>query len=86
MHENRSVQAISVSPIPASGMIKISSEFKTPCSVKIVDLAGKIIFNQSIYDNSKTVSLDLTGIPAGIYILEITSGNKSVVEKIVLKN
>lgn len=86
MHENKSVPVISVSPNPASGMVRISGEFKNPCSVKIVDLAGKIILNQSVYQKSKVVWLDLTGIPAGIYILKFISGDNRFTQKLVIKN
>ncbi len=86
MHENKSVPEFSVSPNPASGMVRISGEYKNPCSIKIIDLAGKIIFNQSVYQKSKVVWLDLTGIPAGIYILKIASGENRFTEKLVIKN
>ncbi|MBC8486176.1 MAG: T9SS type A sorting domain-containing protein [Bacteroidetes bacterium] len=42
--------------------------------------------NQSVYQKSKVVWLDLTGIPAGIYILKIVSGENRFAEKLVIKN
>ncbi|HEV7783025.1 MAG TPA: T9SS type A sorting domain-containing protein [Chitinophagaceae bacterium] len=69
----------SVYPNPANGKIVISGNFITPADMKILDLAGKLIYKKKIV--SATTEVDLSHLPAGIYMLWL---NQSV-QKIMIR-
>jgi len=73
----------SLFPNPSTGIFQINSE-QTIVDIKVFDLLGKIIFNQS--NETQIKSIDLSSIPKGSYFVEITTqDNKRAVKKIIIK-
>jgi uncharacterized surface protein with fasciclin (FAS1) repeats len=72
---------IELFPIPAENYIyvqqNLSDEVK---SIQVVDINGKVVFNQSIADMQEIYQLDLSKLAAGYYILTISS-NSNVISK-----
>jgi hypothetical protein len=50
-------------------------------SVKVMNIAGKIILNEEIYNNNSRI--DLSNLPKGLYLLEICAGEKLYHQKII---
>ncbi len=81
--ENQEVSAI-VYPNPATEQVLISTESSSKRieNVILCDIQGKVIYNQTIGDYSGEVNL--TSIPAGIYLLKaVLEDGTSFVKKIV---
>jgi len=78
---NEQTKSISVYPNPANERIYIQSEGIYEASVVLADLAGRIIFEEHISQN--TNSFDLSGLSNGIYILIIRNGDGSLIKKII---
>jgi hypothetical protein len=73
-------------PNPSSGKFWIElPELRKSCIVKVTDILGKVKIIHS-YTNQTKVELDLSAYTAGIYIIEVTSGNKVFHERVVLKS
>lgn len=71
-------------PNPTSSLIKISSEENIE-SVKIVDLNGKVLFqNRNV--NNNNFDVDLSRFETGILIAEISINSKTYYSKIVKQN
>ena len=80
--ENDSKNLIQIFPNPTSGLITINQlEQFTGGNMELINLMGKIVVAQKI--NEATVSLYLTGLPKGIYLLKVANGNVVVTKKIV---
>lgn len=59
--------------------IKIDlADMKSPNKLSVIDTNGKVCFTQTIQANQKNVELSTSGMPAGMYIIRVTDGNKEV--------
>ncbi|MFN8395152.1 MAG: T9SS type A sorting domain-containing protein [Bacteroidia bacterium] len=63
-----------VAPVPATDRIQVSltNDFVGQVSLSLIDIAGRSLMKVNLDKNAATVSqsLDLSGIPAGLYLLE----------------
>ena len=84
--EQLEVGGFEVFPNPTSGIItirhdKISKEFKT----NIIDLNGKIIFSKIFSGKNNVNTIELPEkISPGIYLMQIISGERKFVKKVVI--
>lgn len=91
-YEDRNKPALSSDQIPLSAypnpfheelMLDLSSLKNKTCTIKLSDLLGQSVFNETILADSNTRILKLSNLQEGIYILEIASENKRWRQKIV---
>jgi lysyl endopeptidase len=78
---------IHVYPNPSDGLINLESDYHMtgPIAVKIMDLSGRILYNNSALSPDMVASLDLSEYPAGIYILEMRSKGSLFTQKLILE-
>jgi hypothetical protein len=80
---------VNVSPNPTTGEVNVHlllSEIN-PIQIKLYDVMGKELQNNDygrIGAGEQTLTVDLSGFPKGVYLLEAISGEEQSVEKIVL--
>jgi len=82
-------QTLNIIPNPADGRFTIeladveSGEYK----IKIMDITGRISFEESrvIQSNSASFEVDLSANGKGMYFLEVISENNRILEKIIIK-
>jgi hypothetical protein len=72
----------SVGPNPVSSLLKVTLQPDTEATVQVLDMAGKVM-NVSMISDANTLDIDVSNLPAGIYLLEVTSQQTRVVERIV---
>ncbi|MCX6223701.1 MAG: T9SS type A sorting domain-containing protein, partial [Bacteroidia bacterium] len=70
---------IQVYPNPTQGQITISGLLQ-PAELKLYSIQGKLLKT----DNQVVNTLDISDLPAGVYILNLFTGNESVVRRIVI--
>lgn len=72
-------------PNPAGNYLNviISGEFKN-CKIQCSDIAGRIVLNEEINSSKKEMSIDVSGLNAGIYILKADTGDKQMMKKFVI--
>ncbi len=73
---------IKLFPNPASNRLDISATTSEPISIRILDLTGQLVLDRK----NTTGSIDISSIKAGVYIVEVKSGNTVSTEKIVINN
>jgi len=71
--------AVSVYPNPSNGLVTVNST-ETISQVQVIDLGGRIILMDENKDFNST-TIDLTSVPAGVYILKIQFINGNVLNK-----
>jgi len=76
---NNNNNEIKVYPNPSNGIISIT--YTNDCSIKIIDLTGKIVLQQ--LNNDRLI--DISSLSAGTYIIELKDKNR-VVRARVIKN
>lgn len=71
-----------VFPNPATNSVSISLSQKADAQIALVDLQGRTVRSQSFEEGAKTVTIDLSGVPAGLYFLNIVNGSESTSVKL----
>jgi len=77
---------ISIYPNPCAGIVyldnlKLSGNYK----LKIYDILGKCVAEKKMTNVNATEKIDLSGLPNGIFVIEISSGSDIFREKIILQ-
>ncbi len=78
--------AINVYPNPASEFITVSigQQFSDDqIFIKILDLAGRIVFAEQKNNPQKKITVDVSKLEAGIYLVEISNGEMKWLEKLI---
>jgi hypothetical protein len=76
-------------PNPADGIFELSFQSQTdaPFGLNIFNYAGQLVYQQQIISSSGSFKekVNLSGFPKGIYLLNISDGNKMGTIKFILK-
>lgn len=70
---------ITIFPNPAKDILNVNTNSSLPISVKVYDIAGKVLFNELVVDNK----IDISNFAKGLYILEAKTKNKPIFFKFV---
>ncbi len=84
------LNSVSIYPNPVKDVatIKFSNETEATYTVNVTNIFGQIVKSVnygSIGTGTYTKSLDVSDLAAGIYMVEIKSGSKNMIQKIVVK-
>jgi len=75
-------------PNPSPGLfdVKVQSSKKMQCTIEIYNSLGSLIFKQNdiLIDGTFIKHIDLTGAPAGAYVVVLRSHNNNLFRKVVL--
>ena len=64
-------------------MIEINRTDEEPCMVRVMNTAGQVVMeNRRAGDMLK---LDLTGLSAGIYIVQVQTGLQSGIQRLIIR-
>jgi hypothetical protein len=81
--------SVTVFPNPATNQLSIiTNQLSDMITMKITDIQGKEVLTKTLTDNSNIVNLhqiDITGLPKGIYTLQLSSLNKQETLKISIQ-
>lgn len=70
-------------PNPANDEITIENPYGQTFTLEIYDLKGKVVKNEIIPSDKKYISVqDLCN---GVYVLEFSSGEKNIQEKLIIQ-
>ncbi len=88
--EAHSFGSMAVSPNPSSGLFTLEMEAVESGELRltVTDLAGRVVHMQSFEAMAHVAqrrNIDLTAMPAGVYILKLTSGERSGYAKLVVE-
>jgi len=75
---------LSVFPNPALTWVNLNYQLHNSHGhLRIYDLQGKIMIERSLIQNSERTRLDVSGLPAGIYLLVLTNETQKIQRKMV---
>lgn len=83
IEENGENMIENIYPNPAKGMVHIGMFEPSEYRILLQDMAGKNIFEKTVSGNSTDMNVE--NIPAGIYLLRITSENKIQTQKLIIE-
>ena len=80
--DENSLEGVSVYPNPSEGLITVSNDNNTENTIAVYDMLGKVIYTTT---TSSSASVDLSANGTGVYLVKVSNGNGSVVERVVIK-
>lgn len=83
--ENTVVSEMNAYPNPSRDIVflETSKNFKNNVTVSIVDMLGNVISSQNYARWSNPATVNLGGLPQGVYFVRISSGNDVAVQRVV---
>jgi ELWxxDGT repeat protein len=75
---------VNVYPNPSNGIFTIKTDTEEETNVKIYNAMGTLIFEKNNHDQNTVI--DIHDQPAGYYLLEVSSGNKTFTSKPIIIN
>lgn len=76
---------IIMQPNPTPGLVTItfeSEEFEKQ-SIKLYDIAGKLLFEKEITEKGSSFNFDFSWLQQGVYIVSIGEGDKTRILKLI---
>ena len=81
-NELNNLSGVTIYPNPSSDRIFIQTESQSDImSAKLLGIDGQLVYKIDLATNN---SFDVTGIDAGVYMLEVSQGDKSYYERVVI--
>lgn len=82
------LKEFTVYPNPTSGQLTLTletmEEVNGPLTLKVYSLIGQEMMKENImpFDGVKQMRLDLSSLPKGLYMIEISNGDKSRIKRV----
>jgi hypothetical protein len=70
-------------PNPANDKVNIVNLWGQSALLKIYDLMGTVVKNEIIHGDKKEINVE--DLSVGVYVLEFTSNDKSLQEKLIIQ-
>jgi len=79
---------LTVFPNPSSNMFHLNSTGNIPANSQLFinDITGKEVYKLAVLNDTKTIDIDLSNLPKGIYIMNLKTTNYSISKKLILIN
>lgn len=77
---------LQIYPNPASTafMVELSSEMVGDANLKLIDISGKIVWEQLLQDGAQQTRVDAAKLQNGMYFLQVVTGNQTVIQKVII--
>jgi acetyl esterase/lipase len=83
--EQNAAQAVTLFPNPATDMVNVHvSDYTGLVTFRVTDLTGKTVMNGRQAAENGQISLEVNHLNAGMYSLEIQTGNRTASKKLVI--
>lgn len=84
IEETLLTSSLALYPNPTNGVINIrlDREQNVQSQIRIIDLSGRVVYDQSLVLSNANFVLNLNELSAGIYVLQLSSENQTVSRKI----
>lgn len=74
-----------VYPNPVRNRLTVESYHDAPARLRIIDIGGRVLREHRLSPFTRTTTLDVTDITAGLYFLEWTSGDRRHTSKVMVE-
>jgi len=66
-------------PNPASHQVVITGDLSAVTRIRLIDASGKLTWDKKIVNNTGSITIDLSSLQAGVYIMQIGNETKKLV-------
>jgi hypothetical protein len=78
---NELLKQIEIFPNPTASFININVDLDGRKELQVLNISGQIAMKDSFFAKKKTI--DLSNLPAGIYLVKITSKDGNITQRII---
>ena len=84
--DENAIRDLTLSPNPSNGIIFLSgmADYNGPTDIRVVDLQGRTIHQERINTQNLQLTLNLTHVDAGIYLVQLASANGTTTRKVLI--
>lgn len=79
-------EGISIFPNPCQDKVQISIDHNNFKKFMLMDISGKVLERQSIFNGEKLIQLNMSTIPSGLYVIMLVQENGQSIVKRFIKN
>lgn len=84
LSNNKDIAGMYLSPNPATNSVKVSFEqVDGTATVQLISLTGKVLYKQAVTTTTGSVTISLSNVPTGMYIVELQSNNARFTQKLI---
>ncbi len=87
--QDRVVNSVMVFPNPSDGhfSLNLPDHVNPSCSVQVINTFGKIVYSSEVAPGTgtRTVPVNLAGLPEGLYFVEFNSGYQIYFDKLIIR-
>jgi hypothetical protein len=80
--EENTLEGVSIYPNPSQGIVNVSNDNNASNAIVVYDMLGQVILTK---EATTATTLDLSGNGTGVYLVEVSNDNGSIVERVVIK-
>ncbi len=74
--------AFSLQPNPVNEVVYLTGEFDRGATYDLFNRLGQLVRSGNLYGNA--ASLSVAGLPSGVYLVKVRSGNQSAVKRLII--
>lgn len=78
-------QDLTIFPNPSTGLVQVGGILEIGATLRVFDLAGRLVMEKNIQDTDSIIDFDLTGQAKGIYTVQMVGARYNVTRKFVLQ-
>jgi hypothetical protein len=81
---NNHTEIVTLSPNPVNNSLKVNFKGQEQLmSIKILDITGRTIYSSELKGNEKSVYVNSSSFPSGIYFLSLNTNNGTITKKLI---
>ncbi len=74
-----------VYPNPTTDVLNVDLNFEGNAELRLLDINGKVILNRALTQDDLRISLDVSELPAGIYIYQVNADSGTASGKVIIE-
>jgi calcineurin-like phosphoesterase len=77
------ISRIAISPNPTNGKFNIKLNDVTAEKVVVYNMLGKVVSETSVTENAKSLDIDLSELPASLYLVHVHAVDEVILKKVI---
>lgn len=78
-------QDLSIYPNPSTGLVYVGGVIEAGATLRVLDIAGRLVMEKTIQDGDAIMTFDLAGQPKGVYTVQMVGAQYNVTRKFVIE-
>ncbi|MDO8366617.1 MAG: T9SS type A sorting domain-containing protein [Saprospiraceae bacterium] len=76
---------LTIFPNPSTGLVYVGGKMEIGATLRVFDLAGRLVMEKNVQEGDTMVDFDLTGQPKGMYTVQMVGDRYNVTRKFIIE-